>query len=154
MPAPDIATLLFPPVEEACKKLFTTPPKLVDAFMQRESGELTAERVDIQFTRGAWSGRWGVDSKGDMHHSCWHYTLQLDLWTKRLAKDKTRHATIRAQIHGRLEAAVLDPNFLAFHTLASLDEISSTEQLEAEDDMDCSSMKFGGLVTVRSDSWP
>lgn len=136
------------------KKLYTKPPKTVDAFTTREVGELTAERVDITFLKGAWTGRWGVDRGKEMRHSCWQYTLQLDLWTKRLAKDKRRHTFLRGKLHALLIEAVLDPNFLAWHTLASLDEITSTESLQAGDDMDTSTLKFGGLVVIRSDAWP
>jgi len=156
MPAPDLASLLDPTtlVEAAVKKLLTKPPKTVDAFVSRESGTLTAERVNITFTLGKWNGRWFKDRGGKWRHSCWEYTLQLDIWTKRLAKDKGRHAFLRGKLPALLTDAVLDPKFLAWHTLASLNELGGSESIQAGDDMDTSFLKYGGLVTVRSDSWP
>jgi len=156
MPAPSLDVLNDPAtlVEAAVKKLLTKKPKTVDAFVSRETSNETAERVDITFMLGKWSGRWGVDRAEVVRHSAWHYELQLAIWTKRLAADKTRHGFLRGRVRTLLDAAVLDPAFLAWHTLASLNEESGSEQIAVGDDMDSSVLKYTGLITIRSDAWP
>lgn len=159
MPDLTLATLLDPAtlVEAAIQLLFEGAgghenPTTVATFTQRENAELTSERVDVTFTRGPWTGRWGVDRGGVLRHACWQYTLQLDIWTKRRAEDQGRHAYLRGKLHEMLEAAVRDPDFLAHHTLVDLNEQGSTESVQAEDDMDCGALKFTGMVVIRSDA--
>lgn len=149
-----LATLLDvqTPVEDALKSLFEKPPKLIDVFTSRETGDLVKTRLDVAFSLGAWSGRWLPDASGVLHHAAWAYTLQLSLFTSRQEKSRHTHGQLRGEIRARLEAAVLRPVWVRHHTLASLNETTGTEQARTEDDLDVSAMIFTGLVTIRSDS--
>lgn len=155
--APNLATLLdiATPVEDAVKLLCEKPPRLIDAFTARETGDLPGQRVEVVFSLGKWTGRWGVDRQGVMQHSAWSYTLELHLWTKReAATARAAHGTLRGKLSAKLIAAVRNPDFLRYHTIASLDEQSGTEQIRQTDDLDGSTITFTGLVCIRSDAWP
>lgn len=149
-----LATLLDvqTPVEDAIKALFEKPPKLIDVFTSRETGDLTKTRLDVTFTIGAWADRWLPDAAGTLQHSAWQYSLTLGLYTSRQEKSRRTHGELRGEIRARITAAVRRPVWLRHHTLASLNETTGTESIRFGDDLDVSAMSFGGLVTIRSDS--
>jgi len=156
MPAANLGTLFDPGplVQEACKALFEQTPALAEVNIPRGADDLEPERIEVFFTLGQWANRWGVDRDGVLHQNTWGFSLICNVWTKRSAQDPTRHVWIRQQIAQRLEAAVRTPDFLEYHSIPLLKAEGRPEDRESSDDMDSTQLRFGGLITIRSDAWP
>ncbi|MES2569599.1 MAG: hypothetical protein V4710_06040 [Verrucomicrobiota bacterium] len=169
MPAPDYKTLhdIAPAVERAVQSLLAAqvPPVLV--FRQRQKSvngvdpetseappeTLPAVRVDIKFTQGQWTGRWGVDRAGEMRHNGWSYSLQLDVRTNAYATDPAEHDRM-VSIVSSLRANDFTRELLPYHGMATMDMGSKDTGADKENDQDVTPIYFHGLVVIRPDAWP
>ena len=128
---------------------------IVRAFLPRSGETFTGNRLDVTLAKGPWAGRWGLRTNGLFCESCWQYSLTLALFTVLPAKGQEDiHGRLRAQIRPAIIAAVVDPAFLSYHTIASLHERSGTETVTTTEDLNCSAIVYTGLVTIRSDAYP
>lgn len=170
-PAPDIPTLfdVATAVETAVKSLLAQQDPPIVAFMQRECDvpspddpaervPLPSERVDIQFTLGAWTGHWAVDRAGKLRHGAWAYTLQLNVSTDAQPTDPAAHGRrvglLRALFQSPSFDELLGEDVLPFHCLASCDHQTAAPQVNIEQDTDVSPLVFTGVVSIRSGVWP
>lgn len=171
MPAPDYTTLfdIAPAIERAMQTLLGEQLATHPAFIQRETENLPAERIDVQFALGAWTGHWGVTKETDprkrLMHAAWNYELRFSVHSRRLqpnnagqpiAADDELHARAVARIRELMQPGFggLSSSLLPFHHLASIDETSAPPQVSVEDELDISTLSFNGIVVIRSDAWP
>lgn len=138
-------------VEAALKARFTP---LLKTLVQRDAEDIPAECLEVQFLQGAWTGHWGVTPLGKMEHAAWTYQLRVNVRTKRVADPQALHSDYTGAMRELLRAAFLDPDLLPFHSLASMDEQSASEQVAVADDQDVSSLSYSGLIVVKDDAWP
>jgi hypothetical protein len=153
--APNLETLLD--LQSAIEpRLRTLLDQIVRTFAPRSGETLTGNRIDVTLAKGPWAGRWGLRTNGLFCESCWRYSLTLALFTTLVTKENPVdiHPRLRAQIRPAIIAAVADPGFLSYHTIASLHEQSGTETITTAEDLNCSAIIYTGLVTIRSDAYP
>lgn len=166
MPAPDLLTIfdVEAALEDAVKAVLATydlPPGLTS----RETGNLPAERIDIQFALGACQGHKSQITPGQYVRDAWTGRLTLNLWTRRIVQteedkpepvDPSLHGRIRAQLRIACEyfAGKFDATVLPYHVLTSIVHAGTDPTVNVEDDCDLSALHYDCLVSVRSGSWP
>lgn len=155
---PDLATLmdLASAVEPACVDLLTP---ILPTFSARAAATLPDEYAVVTFAQNEWSGRWLPDGAGNLQHATWRYMLTLAIHTVRKPENSDGsvdvsdlHLVHRSKLRTAIAKAVLDPQFLPWHCIASLNEKAATESIQESEDSDVSALVFDGLITIRSDA--
>src|SRR4051794_1701883 len=132
MPAPDFETLydVESAVESAFKAVLTANG--LPAFMQRESGNLPAARVDVQCQLGGELGNHrAFNNAGEPMADVWQGTIRLLVTTPRFNKDGSDNPTpFDPAAHGRMRGKLryllqmildsFDQGVLPYHIIVKL----------------------------------
>lgn len=161
MPAPDLETIYDPEsaIELAAKNVLATYS--IAAFTQRETEKLPVPRVDIELQiTGARTHR-GQRAAGILTQDAWDGTLTFWVVTDRprsgvvvtLAK---RHHIMRSRV--RMACTYFLEKFTAgvlpYHVLSHITEAGSDPQVNIDDDIDISVLRYTVVVSVRTGQWP
>ena len=154
MPAPDYATLynVEDAIESAVKALFTAAT-LTPCFIQRESVNLPASRIQIQCL---------VSANFEHRQNAWSGALLIGNMTDRSKDAATVHGWRRGQIRNILCRVPIgddyhpdfSPDVLPYHVINLL-EISGTEpQVNVDEDADFSVLSFALVISIRPGAFP
>lgn len=156
MAAPDIQTLfsIESAVETALRGWLTARLDVLPAFIQRETRDLPAQFVAIQFTTGAETGHVRRQSNGTFRPDAFACTLTLQVQTVRIPDKPDVHNNLVGRVREIVNAARYDSDFLAYHVLNPLDAQAGTESVMTGDDTDISALVWTGIVGIRPSAWP
>jgi len=156
MAAPNLAALfnIEPAVESALRSRLTALLPALPAFIQRDTRELPARFVAIQFTTGADTGRIHQIADGTFRPDSFACTLQLQIQTVRIGGRLDNHGFYRGKLRALVMEARHDPAFLPYYVLNPFDQQSGTESIQVQDDCDLSALVFTGIIGIRPSAWP
>jgi len=156
MPAPNLTALfnLEPTVERAFRARFGALLPALPALIQRETCDLPASFVSLQFTTGADTGRIHQIADGSFRPDSWACTLQLQIQTTRIKGRLDNHGFYRGKLRALVMEARHDTAFLDYYVLNPFDQQSGTESIQVQDDCDVSAIVFTGIIGIRPSAWP
>jgi hypothetical protein len=157
MPAPDIATLLnIPPVVEAAfqARLNGRLGTIIKTFIQRQPGDLPAQRIQVQCTLGPALNHLRPMGDGTFQRDAWPYTLTLGIFTQREKDNTDLHGVLRGRIGDLVTALRYDATFLPWYVLSTMQPQAVTESVQVGEDSDASQLVWTGSLCIRPDAWP
>jgi hypothetical protein len=156
MPAPNLETLfnLEPAVEKALRARLTARFPSLAPYIQRETQDLPAQYVAMQFTTGADTGRIHALADGTFRPDSFACTLQLQIQTVRIKGRPDSHGFFRGKLRALVMEARHDTAFLPYYVLNPFDLQSGTESIQTGDDTDLSAIVFAGIIGIRPSAWP
>lgn len=168
--APDFETLydLETAIEEAGQTILAAAG--IEAFIQRETDDLPATRVDIQLRVGKATGHRSQVTPGQFALDAWEGQLGFEIWTPRLPKtlngepDGPPNPDYNPKLHGRMRGKVrhtiqyfadrFTEAVLPYHVLTKIQERDTMPSVKVDDDSDLSNIVCDVIISIRTGCWP
>jgi len=129
----------------------------IKAFKQRDPDDVgEAPYVNIQLQVGRATGHLRRDLKGAHWYDAWEATLGFEIVTKRSKDTNNEHSMLRAYIRRAMQKAAgsITESMLPHHTVTHIREAGTTPQIQDEDDLDVSQIRFDCVISIRNGAWP
>jgi|SRR6185503_17316406 len=154
MPAPDFETIYA--IEDALDLAFATLIRAADlaAWTQREVSQVVTPYSAVQVSLGASTEHYALVGS-NYRPDIWNASLQIQVVTDR-KNNNPLHSTYRAKIRNVLadDAAIKASALLPYHEVFSTLETGTTPTIQAENDLDISTLTYAVKVGTRSGAWP
>ena len=154
---PTLAQLANPPpfVEESLKARFAVLAPDLPCLIPRENlQKIPAEYVGVTMTMGSALQRLVPLADGTFQRDAWNYVIEAQVETLRKPKgDRTYHSGACGRVTNIILEARYDSRFLAWHVLTTLGLLNQTESVKIADRGDITTIRFGGMICVKSAAW-
>ena len=158
MPAPDYPTLYRFEDTLVPRYAAVLTANSVTNASQRGTGDLSTPRVELVVAMGGTDDHAQSVTGGKVMFDRWKFSL-----SARVVTARNQNAASHTTYLGKVRYLLLAPStsttinaLLSYHTLCSqlTAEESSEMDVTPEEDQDATTLKFSGMVAIKTDAWP